>query len=206
MLGIIRIGSWELTAHCPGPGGTLFMGDQANGYETALSQARRRRCVRTAAVAQFIAPISSPDREELKRRSRRLGRSTPTGNVSARAPGISETYKGWSEEHHSTECQRRQILYRRSITEHITFSEIVRQHFCADKGYDYDDVRQVSKGEGYIPHIKRRRRRGQPEPEPCPTRGETQSPSATLGGRARIRRADSWVGVADARWKVGAGR
>ena len=77
--------------------------------------------------------------------------------------------------YHSTERQKNQELYRRNITEHITSSEIVRRHFRADKGCDYDDVRQVIKGEGYIPHIKPKRRRDQPEP--CPTLDETQSPA-----------------------------
>jgi len=73
--------SWEPTAHYPGSDGTLFMGDQANGYETARLQARRRRCIRTAAVAQCIASSSSSDHEESKHRGQRLRRIAPTGNV-----------------------------------------------------------------------------------------------------------------------------
>jgi len=34
----------------------------------------------------------------------------------------------------------------------------VEQHLCADKGYDYDDVRQFVAQRGYIAHIKRSRR------------------------------------------------
>ena len=51
------------------------------------------------------------------------------------------------------------------------------QHFCADKGYDYDDVRQMVAQAGYIPHIKRKRRRGEPPADPCPVPGETQFPA-----------------------------
>ena len=29
------------------------------------------------------------------------------------------------------------------------------QHFCGDKGYDFDDVRQTVAQAGYVPHIKR---------------------------------------------------
>lgn len=37
-----------------------------------------------------------------------------------------------------------------------------KQHFCADKGYDYEDVRQLVKDWGYTAHIKSR---GQEEAE-----------------------------------------
>lgn len=49
------------------------------------------------------------------------------------------------------------------------------QHFCADKGYDFEDVRSVVTKSKYIPHIKHRRKRG--EPEPCPIPGEFQYPA-----------------------------
>jgi len=67
------------------------------------------------------------------------------------------------------------------------------QHFCADKGYDFADVRQVVEREGYIPHIKRKRRRGEPVADPCPVPGETQFPARrwvverTLGWLAKRR-------------------
>ena len=101
-------------------------------------------------------PKTAPDRADRKR--------------PARAPGKLETYGGWSEAYHSTECWRKQILYRRNITEHITFAEMVRRHLRADKGCAYDNVRQVIRGA----HIKHKWRRGQPEP--CPILDETQSP------------------------------
>jgi putative transposase len=52
----------------------------------------------------------------------------------------------------------------------------VRQHLCADRGYDYTDVHQVVRDEHYIPHIKHRRKRGEP-PDPCPVPGEHQYPA-----------------------------
>jgi len=36
------------------------------------------------------------------------------------------------------------------------------QHFCATKGYDYDDVFEVMLQQGYVPHIKHRRHRNEP--------------------------------------------
>lgn len=64
--------------------------------------------------------------------------------------------------------------------EKLVFSIVVKrpyskQHFCADKGYDFADVRQVVTQANYVSHIKRRRRRG--EPEPCPIPGEYQYPA-----------------------------
>jgi len=53
----------------------------------------------------------------------------------------------------------------------------VRQHFCADKGYDYDDVHQLVEHARYIVHIKHRRRRNETEPDPCAVPGETQFPA-----------------------------
>jgi len=46
--------------------------------------------------------------------------------------------------------------------------ELVLRHFCADKGYDYDEARQVAQRLGYRVHIGHRRRRGEPEPPPVP--------------------------------------
>lgn len=67
------------------------------------------------------------------------------------------------------------------------------QHFCGDKGYDFDDVRHIVEQVGYIAHIKRKRKRGQPVPDPCPAPGETQFPARrwvverTLGWLAKRR-------------------
>jgi putative transposase len=52
----------------------------------------------------------------------------------------------------------------------LIFSIVVRrpsneQHLCADKAYDFDDVRTVLDHAGYTDHIKRRRRRGEAEPD-----------------------------------------
>ena len=52
------------------------------------------------------------------------------------------------------------------------------QHFCGDKGYDFDDVRQTVAQAGYVPHIKRKRRRGEPLADDHPAPGETQYPHA----------------------------
>ncbi len=55
--------------------------------------------------------------------------------------------------------------------------EQVEQHFCADKGYDYDDVHQAVEQAQYIPHIKHRRRRNEPKVEDCPVPGEKTYPA-----------------------------
>lgn len=44
--------------------------------------------------------------------------------------------------------------------------EWVVRHFCADKGYDYEEVHRVATRLGYRLHIAHRRRRGEPEPRP----------------------------------------
>jgi putative transposase len=49
----------------------------------------------------------------------------------------------------------------------------VEQHFCADKGYDYDDVHQVVDQASYISHIKHRRRRNEPPEEPLAPEDKT---------------------------------
>ncbi len=49
------------------------------------------------------------------------------------------------------------------------------QHFCGDKGYDYDDVFEVVLAEGCVPHIKHRRRKNEP-PDPYPVLGELRYP------------------------------
>jgi putative transposase len=43
--------------------------------------------------------------------------------------------------------------------------ELVVRHFCADKGYDYEEVYRVASRLGYRLHIAHRRR-GEPEPAP----------------------------------------
>lgn len=50
------------------------------------------------------------------------------------------------------------------------------QHFCADKGYDYEDVHVFVGLKNYIEHIKHRRRRNEPKDE-CPIPGEKSFPA-----------------------------
>lgn len=50
------------------------------------------------------------------------------------------------------------------------------QHFCADKGYDYEDVHVFVGLKNYIAHIKHRRRRNEPK-EDCPIPGEASFPT-----------------------------
>lgn len=70
---------------------------------------------------------------------------------------------------------------------------VSKQHFCADKGYDFEDVHQLVEQERYISHIKRKRKRGEPPLEECPVPGETQFPARrwvverTLGWLAKRR-------------------
>ena len=52
-----------------------------------------------------------------------------------------------------------------------------KQHFCADRGYDYPDVHEVVAEEKYLAHIKHRRRRGEPILEVCPVPGEKTYPA-----------------------------
>lgn len=52
-----------------------------------------------------------------------------------------------------------------------------KQHLCADKGYDYEDVHAFVEQQRYIAHIKHRRRRGEPVIEDCPIPGETRYPA-----------------------------
>jgi putative transposase len=64
-----------------------------------------------------------------------------------------------------------------------------KQHLCADKGYDYDDVHEFVEQERYIAHIKHRRRRGEPVVEECPMPGEKQYPAR----RWVVERTLSWL-------------
>ncbi len=50
------------------------------------------------------------------------------------------------------------------------------QHFCADKGYDFEDVHEVVSLNDYIDHIKHKRKRNEPKDE-CPIPGEKSYPA-----------------------------
>ena len=62
------------------------------------------------------------------------------------------------------------------------------QHFCADKGYDYEDVHVFVGLQNYIAHIKHRRRRNEPKDE-CPIPGEKTFPAR----RWVVERTFSWL-------------
>ncbi len=62
------------------------------------------------------------------------------------------------------EATLRQLVIRRSWRDHR--GHLVVRHFCADKGYDYDEVYRVAQRLGYRVHIAHRRRRGEPLPPP----------------------------------------
>lgn len=56
------------------------------------------------------------------------------------------------------------------------------QHLCADKGYDYRDIRELIDAWGYVDHVCRR--------------GETRCPKRTPKYRARrwvVERTHSWI-------------
>ena len=86
--------------------------------------------------------------------------------------------------------------------------DVVKQHICMDKGYDYPDVHQFVELERYVVHIKHRRKRGEPIIDDGPAPGETQFPARrwvverTLGWLAKRRsirvrwckKADNWLG------------
>jgi putative transposase len=63
------------------------------------------------------------------------------------------------------------------------------QHFCGDKGYDFEDVREFVGLMNYTDHIKRRRKRGEPEEE-CPIPGEKTYPAR----RWVVERTFGWLG------------
>ena len=56
------------------------------------------------------------------------------------------------------------LVIRRSWRDRL--GHLVVRHVCADKGYDFDEVRRVARRLGYCVHIAHRRRRGEPEPPP----------------------------------------
>lgn len=62
------------------------------------------------------------------------------------------------------------------------------QHFCADKGYDYEDVHVFVGLKNYMAHIKHRRRRNEPKEE-CPIPGEKSFPAR----RWVVERTFSWL-------------
>lgn len=63
------------------------------------------------------------------------------------------------------------------------------QHFCADKAYDAQDVHEMVKEAGYIPHIKHRRRRNEVEIEVTGGPGEARHPAR----RWVVERTLSWL-------------
>jgi len=65
----------------------------------------------------------------------------------------------------------------------------IKQHFCADKGYDYNDVHEFVEQARYIVHIKHRRRRNEPIIEECPIPGEKRYPAR----RWVVERTISWL-------------
>jgi putative transposase len=62
------------------------------------------------------------------------------------------------------EATLRQVVVRRSWRDPL--GHLVVRHFCADKGYDFEEVRRVARRLGYRVHIAHRRHRGEPEPPP----------------------------------------
>jgi len=52
-----------------------------------------------------------------------------------------------------------------------------KQHLCAVRGYDFEDVHQFVETACYIAHIKHKRRRGEPILEDCSIPGETRYPA-----------------------------
>lgn len=67
--------------------------------------------------------------------------------------------------------------------------QTVEQHFCADKGYDYDDVHDAVENASYIAHIKHRRLRNQPDIQQCPIPGELSYPAR----RWVVERTIGWI-------------
>jgi putative transposase len=64
-----------------------------------------------------------------------------------------------------------------------------KQHLCADKGYDFEDVHHFVEQERYIAHIKHKRKRGEPVIEACPMPGEKRFPAR----RWVVERTLSWL-------------
>ena len=50
------------------------------------------------------------------------------------------------------------------------------QHFCADRGYDFEDVHTFVSLSNYVAHIKHKRKRNEPKEE-CPIPGEKSYPA-----------------------------
>ena len=51
------------------------------------------------------------------------------------------------------------------------------QHFCADRGYDFEDVHTFVSLNKYVAHIKHKRKRNEPKEE-CPISGEKSYPAS----------------------------
>ena len=68
--------------------------------------------------------------------------------------------------------------------------EEVKQHLCADKGYDFDDVHEAVAEGHYEPHIKHRRRRNEPIEEEPPIPDDERHPAR----RWVVERTISWLG------------
>ena len=74
------------------------------------------------------------------------------------------------------------------------------QHFCADKGYDYEDVQVFVGLQNYIAHIKHRRRKNEPQDE-CPIPARRWVVERTLSWLAKRRsiatrwckKAENWL-------------
>lgn len=62
------------------------------------------------------------------------------------------------------------------------------QHFCADRGYDFEDVHAFVNLSNYIAHIKHKRKRNEPKEE-CPIPGEKSYPAR----RWVVERTFSWL-------------
>ncbi len=56
------------------------------------------------------------------------------------------------------------LVIRRSWRDRL--GQLVVRHFCADKGYDFEEVHRVARRLGYRVHIAHRRRKGEPAPPP----------------------------------------
>lgn len=52
-----------------------------------------------------------------------------------------------------------------------------KQHFCADRRYDFANVHQYVEQARYIAHVKHKRKRAEPLIEECPIPGETRFPA-----------------------------
>jgi putative transposase len=86
------------------------------------------------------------------------------------------------DKHYAEQTVRATIVRRSRRNRH---GYLIIRHFCADKGYDFDDVRQALTQLGYQVHIGHRRHRGESEPKPLT---ERQHPAR----RWVVERTNSW--------------